>query len=154
MNEFEARDYIFEKGKDIKTIEELASLIEEVKTNFNYDYGVAPRTIGAVAVVVANYLSCAMGITGYQASLAMWDFISGYIHTSNKCGMRLLDYDDMLYPQYYYKYAKTISTRVWKALQKEAKEKIKENKDAHPDVIEHWQSIVKGIVPFGYVVKE
>jgi hypothetical protein len=65
LTEFEARKYILEKEKDIKTIEELTALIKEVETKFNYDYGVAPRSIGAVCAVVANYLSRTMGITGF-----------------------------------------------------------------------------------------
>ncbi len=155
MDEFEARDYILNKGKDINTVEELCDLIKEAEEKFNYDYGVAPRSIGAVSAVVANYLSHKMGITRYQASFAMWDFIMGYVKTNNKCGMKLVDYDDMLYPQYDYKYAKTISSHTWEQIQKEAKEMLAKDKAfAHPAVREHWKSIVEGNVPFGYVVSD
>lgn len=153
MNEFEAKDYILTKGRDIKTAEELVELIKEVETNFNYDYGVAPRTIGAVAAVVAKYLSGTMGITGFQAGCAMWNFIISYHMASNKCGLKLVDWDEMLYPQYQYKYEKTINRRTWKALQKEAANNLGRSGDyASPEVVEHWQSIVDGKVPFGYVV--
>lgn len=153
MDEFEARDYILKKGESVKTIEELCALIKEVEEKFNYDYGVAPRSIGAVSAVVANYLSRQMGITGFQAGCAMWDFIQGYIKTHNKCGLKLVDYDDMLYPQYDHKYAKTIAPHVWEALQKEAKNLLADRgEDAHPAVRKHWESIVKGKIPFGYVV--
>ena len=155
MNEFEARDHILNKGKDIKTTEELCELIKEVEEKFNYDYGVAPRSIGAVSVVVANYLSYKMGITGFQAGFAMWDFIKGYIKTGNKCGMKLVDYDDMLYPQYAYKYEKTISPSVWETIQEKAKENLAERgRCVHPDVRSHWESIVKGKIPFGYAVSD
>ena len=30
----------------------------------------------------------------------MWDFIIDWMYTSNQCGLRIVDYDDMLYPQY------------------------------------------------------
>lgn len=155
MDEFEAREYILNKGNDVKTIEDLCDLIKEVEEKFNYDYGVAPRTIGAVSTVVANYLSARMGITGFQASFVMWDFIKGYLKSGNKCGMKLVDYDDMLYPQYDHKFAKTISSHVWKSIQKEAKERLAKDKgDVHPAVREHWKSIVKGKVPFGYVISD
>lgn len=154
MDEFEARAYILNKGKDIKTIEELCDLIKEVEEKFNYDYGVAPRSIGAVAAVVANYLSREMGITGFQAGCAMFDFIRGYIKTNNKCGLKLVDFDDMLYPQYDHKFAKTISSHAWKSIQKEAKERLAEKNHTHPAVREHWESIVKGEIPFGYVISD
>lgn len=155
MNEFEARDYILAKGRDIKTLEELVELIEEVMIKFNYDYGVAPRSIGAAASVVADYLSGAMGITGFQAGYVMWDFIRNYHMTSNKCGLKLVDYDEMLYPQYQYKFEKVISSSTWGLLQKEAANNLGRSGDyASPEVVEHWQSIVDGKVPFGYVVKD
>ena len=155
MDEFEARDYILQKGKDVKKIEELADLIKEVETKFNYDYGVAPRCIGAVSAVVANYLSYKMGITSFQAGCAMWDFIQSYIYTSNKCGLKLVDYDNMLYPQCDYKFEKTISKETWELLQKQAKENLEKDSDfAVKAVVEHWKSIVNGNAPFGYVVEE
>jgi hypothetical protein len=154
LNEFEARDYILEKGKKIKSLDELIELVKEVETKFNYDYGVAPRSIGAVCAVVAKYLSSSMGLSGFQASFAMWDFIFGYIKTSNKCGLRLVDFDEMLYPQYGYKFEKTISKGVWDDLQKQAKECLESPELASQSVKEHWRSIVNGVVPFGYSVED
>ena len=154
MDEFEAKAYILEKGRNIKTIDELAELIKEVEENFNYDYGVAPRSIGAVATVVANYLSRTMGITGYQAGFVMWDFILSYMKTSNECGLKLIDWDEMLYPQYQYKYEKIIDRGTWNALQKQAAKNLEEADYAAREVIEHWRSIVDGVVPFGYTVKD
>lgn len=153
MDEFEARDYILNKGKGVKTIEELCDLIKEVEEKFNYDYGVAPRSIGAVATVVADYLSYQMGITGFQSGCVMCDFVLNYSYPNNKCGLRIVNYDNMLYPQYDYKFAKTISPRTWEALQKEARERLAKDKGfAHPNVRKHWESIVAGKMPFGYVV--
>lgn len=153
MNEFEARDYILEKGKKIESIEDLKNLIKEVTDNFDYDYGVSARSVGAICTVVAKYFCKEWGITHFQASCVTWDFIMSFLITDNKCGMRLVNYDDMLYPQYYYKFQKTISSATWNDLQKTAKECLEKRKNASPIVIKHWQSIVDGIVPFGYVVE-
>ena len=60
----------------------------------------------------------------------------------------------MLYPQYEYKYEKTIDKITWENLQKAAKKNLEESPDAHPDVIKHWQSIVDGNIPFGYKIKK
>ncbi len=156
MNEFEVRNYILEKGKNIKSSQELVELIEEVKNDFNNGYGTAARSVGTVSACVANYLSSEMGLTGFQASCAMWDFIMAFMYSDNKCGMKMVNYDDMLYPQYEYKFCKnTISKSTWEALQKQAKENLeKDTYFASLRVIEHWQSIVDGKVPFGYTVKE
>lgn len=85
----------------------------------------------------------------------MWDFIYGLLYTNNECGLRIVDYDDMLYPQYEHKFEKTISPEIWSNIQKQADKKLKDNtKHVHPTVIAHWKSIVNGVVPFGYSVKE
>lgn len=155
MNEFEARDYILNKGKEVEDTYKLRELISEVENNFNYDYGVSARAVGAVVTSVANYLSRKMGLTGFQASFVMWDFIKAYMKSNNECGMKLVDYDDMLYPQYSYKFQKTISKETWENIVKSAKENLeRDNKFASKNVIAHWKSIVDGNVPFGYVVEE
>jgi hypothetical protein len=84
----------------------------------------------------------------------MFDFITGFTKTGNKCGLRLVDFDDMLFPQYDYKFEKTIKKYTWELLQKQAKENLNgDMRYVSPSVIEHWQSIANGIVPFGYSVE-
>lgn len=85
----------------------------------------------------------------------------GFTYYSNKCGLKLIDYDNMLYPQYEYKFDKVISDETWKDIQEQARKNLegleeldKEHRLVHPDVIAHWQSIVEGQVPFGYRVEE
>lgn len=160
MNEFEARDYILDKYNDkLKDMDSINAMISEIIKDFNHDYGAAPRTIGAGLICIANYLCSAMGLTGFQTSCMMWDFIRGFNLRNNKCGAKLVNYDDMLYPQYDYKFQKTISEDVWKNLQEEAKKLLNDSDGyvisyAHSDVIHHWKSIVDGVVPFGYTVTE
>lgn len=154
-NEFEIRDELREKRKNIKTFEGLTAFLKDVEENYDFDYGVAPRAMAQASVAVAWYLADKMGITGFQAGFVMWDFIREWIKTNNKCGMKLVDYDDMLFPQYEYKFEKTIGSETWADIQKEAKNNLeKDNEYAHPNVIAHWQSIVDGTVPFGYAVKD
>lgn len=151
MDEFEAKNYILEKGKNIESIEELTELIKEVESDFNNGYGIVPRAIGSVCAVVGNYLSYKMGITGFQAGCAMFDFITGYLITNNKCGLKLIDFDEMLYPQYEYKFDKKLKKSTWELMQKRAKELLEEEKDfLHPAVKDHWESIAQGKIPFGY----
>ena len=151
--EFEVKEQLEKERRDIKTFDELVAFLQNVKDNCNTGYGTAPRAIAQAALATAWYLSSEFGITGFQAGFVMWDFIRDWQYSSNECGMKIVDYDTMLYPQYDYRFEKTISKYTWSALQKAAEKNLKDREYAHPNVIEHWQSIVDGKVPFGYVVK-
>lgn len=155
MDEFEVRDKLKEERKNIDTFDDLINFLRNIQDNYNCGYGEAPRAIAQASLAVAWYLADEFGITGFQASFVMWDFIKDWLFSSNECGMRLVDYDNMLYPQYEDKFQKTIGPDTFNALQNKAKILIETNGDcAHPAVIEHWKSIAAGKVPFGYVVKE
>ena len=153
-DEFELRDLLREKRKEIKTFDDLVQFLQYVEDNCNYGYGEAPRSIAQAALAVAWYLASEFRITGFQAGCTMWDFIQDWFYTNNKCGMRIMDYDEMLYPQYEYKFRKTISEETFSAIQKEAAIKLEnESNYASPDVLQHWKSIAEGNVPFRYTVK-
>lgn len=154
MDEFAVRDELKEKRKKIKSFDELAAFLKDVETNYGNGYGEAPRTIAQAALAVAWHLADVYGITGFQAGFVMWDFIRDWSYSGNKCGLKMIDFDDMLYPQYEDKFQKTIRRDVWDNLQNEAITRLEETSYAHPDVIAHWESIVSGEVPFGYRVVE
>lgn len=154
LDEFKMRDLLKEKRKEIKNLDDLMEFLKYVKENCNYDYGVAARSIAQAALATAWYLSNEFGITGFQAGFVMFDFIRDWNFSNNKCGLKIIDYDDMLYPQYYDKFEKTISRETFEELQKEAEENLKNTEYAHPNVVAHWQSIVECKVPFGYKIKD
>lgn len=155
MNEFELRDALVEKRKEIKSFEDMTGFLKHVTENCNGGYGEAPRAIAQASLAVAWYLASEFGITGFQAGFVMWDFIRDWSFSDNKCGMKIVDYDNMLYPQYDDKFDKTISRDTWAAIQKEAASRLEKDRNfAHPRVVAHWESIVDGVVPFGYIVKE
>lgn len=152
--EFVVKEQLENERKDIKSFDDLVAFLQRVKDSCNTGYGTAPRAIAQAALATAWFLSSDFGITGFQASCVMWDFIRDWLYSYNECGMKIVDYDDMLFPQYEHKYEKTIRSDVFEALQKAAKKKLEETEYAHPAVIKHWKSIVDGNVPFGYVVRE
>lgn len=156
MNEFELRDELRNKRREIETLEDLMGFLKHVEENCNYGYGEAPRAIAQACLAVGYYLSDKFGITGFQAGCVMWDFIIDWLYRSNKAGLKLVDYDDMLYPQYRDKFEKTIRPDIWESIQKAAKENLEEDRGypVHPNVQAHWESIVAGNVPFGYTVKD
>ena len=151
-HEFKIRDELVAKRKEIKTFDDLVVFLKDVNDNYGNGYGDAPRAMAQAALAVVWYLSSEFGITGFQAGFVMWDFIQGWTKTYNKCGLKLVDYDDMLYPQYDYKFEKAISSSVWENLQKQAKINLESNEHVADRVIDHWKSIADGKVPFGYAI--
>ena len=153
--EFEVKTQLEKERKDIKSFDDLVVFLQRVKDNCNTGYGTAPRAIAQAVLATAWFLSSDFGITGFQASFVMWDFIRDWSYSGNECGMKIVDYDKMLYPQYDDHFEKTISKDVFEALQKTAKKNLEEHSEhVHPAVLNHWKSIVNGNVPFGYTVKD
>lgn len=154
MSEFKLRDTLRERRSEIKTFDDLTTFLKYVEENCNYGYGEAPRAMAQASLAVAWYLSDKFGITGFQAGVVMWDFIRDWMYRNNKTGLKIVNYDDMLYPQYQCKYEKTIPSHVWESMQKEATERMTEREHVHPAVYAHWKSIAEGNVPFGYSVAD
>ena len=147
------KEWFAEAGK--MTIDKLPAFIDKMMNGFHHDYGTAVHAVSACALAAAWAACDIEGLTGFQAGFVMWDFIKGWTKTGNKTGLKLVDYDSMLYPQYQYKFEKLISQETWESIQKEAKRRIKEDGDhAHPLVVEHWKSIIEGVIPFGYKIGE
>lgn len=153
-NEFEAKETLEKERKNINSFDELVNYIQNIKDNYNIGYGTAPRAIAQATLATAWYLSDVFGITGFQAGCVMWDFVRDWSFHGNECGLKIVDYDNMLYPQCDYKFQKTISRDTFEALQEAAKKRLERSKFAHSDVVKHWQSIVDGNVPFGYIIED
>ena len=153
-NEFEAKEILEKERKNIKSLDDLMNYIQNIRDNYNIGYGTAPRAIAQATLATSYYLADVFGITGFQAGFVMWDFIEDWYFRGNKCGLEIVNYDDMLYPQYNHKFQKTISKDTFEALQKGAENNLEEGGYAHPNVIKHWKSIVDGNVPFGYIIED
>ena len=159
MNEFDIFDELRKKRGTIKTFHDLVTFLKDVKDHYDLGYVETPRAIAQATVAVAQYFASEFGMTGLQADFIMWDFIQDWEFRNNKTGLRLVNYDDMLYPQNQDDFCKKIILNsTWKALQKAAKENLenitvdKVGYDPNPAVAAHWKSIVDGKVPFGYEV--
>lgn len=146
----------FEQARK-QTVETLPKFISHIMCDYKHDYGTVCHAVAACALagMFAADNTEQGGITGFQAGFVMWDMVKQMCYTGNKCGLKITNYDDLLYPQYEEKFDKKISKEVWKSLQKEAESQLKDRKNAaHPDVKQHWQSIVDGHVPFGFEVED
>ena len=154
--EMKVHEQWLEEAKGM-TLEKLPDFINHLLTDYGHDYGTICHAITAGAIATAWAMNKAPqgGITGCQAGFVMWGFIQHWSYLGNKTGLRIIDYDNMLYPQYRDSFQRTISPGVWEKLQEQAQARVDENPAMEGGgVYEHWQSIAKGIVPFGYLVRE
>ena len=154
LDEMEMRDLLRDKRKKIETLDDLIEFLTYVKDNCNYDYGVAPRSIAQASLATAWYFSNIFGITGFQAGFIMWDFIRDWKYQNNKLGLKIINYDDLLYPQYEDHFDKIMTKPMFEDLQKVAMEKLEKGENVAPEVRIHWMRIVNGLVPFGFKVVE
>lgn len=159
-NEFTTKQELKDKRKNIKSFNDLVEFLKDVDEHYNIGYGDAPRAIAQAALATAWYLSGRFGITGFQAGATLGDFIEDWSGIGNitNC-VKLVDYDNLLYPQYEHRMTdKSISSDVWRKVQKAAKDFLSEFSESktfvHPDVVNHWRSIVDGKVPFGFCIKD
>ncbi len=150
-------DEWYEEAKEI-TEETLSEFVRHLMHDYVHDYGTVCHAVAACALATAYAGAEKQGITAFQASAVMWKFIRHWWYGSNRIGLTLVDYDHMLYPQDEYYFRRVISARTWELLKQCAAEELQSAKDRprdiHPEVMAHWQSIVDGVVPFGYTVEE
>ena len=118
-------------------IDTLPDFIKKLVENYKHDYGtiVHAMTAGLIGVAEAIDKSEQGGITGFQAGCLMWGFVREWSFRDNKTGLQLIDFDQMLWPQYSYKFAKTISRETWEKLKDEAGKRLIEA-DAQQDKFE------------------
>lgn len=161
-NTNEVIEDLYSKARN-QTPETFPEFMKTLIERYAYDYGTITHALAIAAIGAASAMdsSDVGGITGFQASFVTWNFVRYWLFKNNKCGLRLMDYDDMLYPQYRYKFDRVIDQSTWDHIQDEARKAIEQDDAlsdvggvrAHPDVRQHWENIVNGKVPFGFHVK-
>jgi hypothetical protein len=146
----------YEKARSTDiTMETLPKFLNSLLDDYKHDYGtiVHAMTAGAIATITAMNSTKQGGITGFQASCLSWLFLREGM--GKEGALRLIEFNDLLYPQHEDRFEKTINKEIWADLQKKAAHCIKNASIAtHPDVLAHWQSIVDGKLPFGFSVKK
>lgn len=138
-----------EKAKKC-TIETLPAFLSELTEKYQHDYGTICHAVAIAAVAAAwavNH-SPTGGITGFQAGAIMWQFIREWNCSGNKTGLRLVDYDNFLYPQYEDKFQNVLSKDVWANIQKEAHHKIEDANKEYGEYLERMQQYKEDIAAF------
>lgn len=111
-----------------------------VKREHHYGTCVYAMSLGAEATF--NYVSAVLGCTGFQASCADLDFLKRTRHM--KHGFQILNYENLLYPQYADKFptrAQVIKDNI-DELGKAAEEMLSDPARAHPEVRRWWEDLV------------
>jgi hypothetical protein len=145
----------FKEVDEIHNYDEMKVFICKLMNNYNHDYGtiIYAMTAGSLAAIKAmDRDEWEGGITGFQASCIMWEFMKRFMCYDGP--MKLIQYKNLLYPQYKYHFEKTISEGTWRWLQGEAKKHLNSGHPMDPGVKAHMQSIVEGNVPFFFQIKE
>jgi hypothetical protein len=139
-----------------QNLDTLSDFVLKLANKYNHDYGTICHAMAAAAIgaIWAINKSDNGGITGFQAGCIMWEFIQHWNYESNKCGLRIVDYDNLCYPQYEENFEKTITSNMWKNIQDNCKALLQNVEHAHDAVKTHWQSIVDGNIPFGFTIND
>lgn len=139
------------------TMETLPQFVADLMNKYEHDYGTVVHAISAGMKATFHAMNSDPrqgGITGFQASFLMWDLIREFAQdAAPNCGRRLVSFGNMLYPNYGDAFKTEISAEVFEMLQAKAKELLAEQEHAYAELRAHWQSIVDGVVPFGWSVK-
>lgn len=134
------------------TLEDLPEFIRELTEDYEHDYGTICHAIAAAAVAAAWSVERTPqgGITGFQAGCIGWEILRQWgAPEIGELGARLLDYDNLLYPQYADKFT-AISKDTLDAVQKAANDRLAANHEHVADeVVAHWKYLARGGVPFG-----
>jgi hypothetical protein len=142
LNEKELRDL---KLLWPHTLEELNSLTVAL-TERQHDYGTCVYAMSIAATAAFHYVAHVLGVTGFQASCADLDILR---RTRLYDGpFAIIKAEDMLYPQYDIpaKVSEIVSEwKPWAAEQ--ARIKLQENGDAHPDVRARWEQLAAFNIP-------
>lgn len=130
----------YKQSNDV-TVETLPGFIKHLTEDYQHDYGTICHAMvaGALAAIRAIDKAPTGGITGFQAGCIMWEFVRHWNYQGNKCGLKILDYDNLLYPQHEDKFVKTMTPSVWENVQREAKEQIKD----YENEVERYQRSVE-----------
>ena len=148
----------YERAREMEQ-EELPDFVDELINEYQHDYGTICHAIAAAGVAASSVVnnSNVCHITGFQAGAVKWGYLQNWDTSLKDKPLRLVDYSQLLYPQYDYKF-NSISQSTWEWVQKEARKKLNElpNKDipVAESVIRHWESIDNGNKPFGLKIEE
>lgn len=146
-------DNWYKRAREV-TPKTFGDFINELLHGYDLDYGA--KIHAAAACTIAMFIACddIFSFSSFQYGAAVMQILYKLNYPCNETGIRVIDYDNMLYPQHENKF-RSIRQNTWELLRKRADELIAERQlTADPSVLNHWKSISLGIVPFGYYISD
>jgi hypothetical protein len=126
------------------TLAEVSAYIDELVTQ-EHGYGTCVYAMSMAAVAAYNYVASKLEVTGFQASCADLDIVRRNRRLEH--GFRLVDYQDLLYPQYcdseHFPGYKELLEELKKELGEAAAKLLEETPCANPDVLKHWAMLAE-----------
>lgn len=135
-----------------QTLETLPEFINHLAKDYEHDYGTSIKATVAAMLGTFYAFNKIEGFTGFQVGFIPWFMIDEFWGEST-VGRKVINFENMLYPQYEEDFDKVISKETFKKLQREAFKLLYEDRMASV-VKEHVKSIAAGKVPFGYKIKD
>ena len=134
----------------------LQRFMDHIRNDYLHDYGTSARATAAAAFATANAFARYEGLTGFQWSFVAMDVLGQMLFPDNKLGFTVIDYDDLLYPQYEYRFTeRKISAEGAEMLKQEARDRISSSDGmVHPDVMAWWKKLADGQFPEWLKIKE
>lgn len=144
------------EAREVSTPQQLGTFLEML-ANHPHDYNTCVEATVAALLATMRVMSKRLGLTGFQASVIALKVAAEIMVIRGP--LKLIRYEQMLYPQNEHYFAREISPDTWSWLRAAAESKVKfylEEKDphVHPAVLEHWKSILSFKIPFGYTLEK
>lgn len=130
-----------------QTYDELLDIVKQLAER-EHDYGTCVYAMSIAALAAFNFIAHKLGVTGFQASCADMDILR---HSRGmKDGFRIVDYNQLLYPQYAEHLTMSPASLLAdpptrKRIREEAKKRmlVYAGAPAHPDVLAHWKHLTE-----------
>jgi len=145
---------LYEKIKPITTIDQLDKFYKEVTNQPINENNIVELTsafiLAASNIFVQKYSKL---FDKNRSGETMWTFIRSWLPEFAVSPLRMLIYEDLLYPEFARNF-KTISQDILVWLQATAKNHLERYKDASTALKVHWQSIVDGKIPYNLMLEK
>lgn len=143
----------YKQAKSVTTLT-LPEFVRHLTKDYIHDYDTVAHAVTAAGLAAMLAVVKEWPISAPQANFIMWTFIYQWMYPNNKCGLAMLNYDNLLFPQCEKQFTKVIPREVFYKVQDMAKEVLKNKEDITPEEEQHLRDIISGNVPFGFEIME
>jgi len=150
LDEERDRDLIetwWSEARACTSIDDAAEFARRLVTDYRHDYGTICHAIGAAGLAMSQAIerSPEGHITGFQGGAVGWLWMRHW-HQWGDEPRRLVDYSNLLYPQYDHRFVSIdASTAAW--LREKASASLERAQNVHPEVKARWREIADGAFP-------